>query len=127
MAGPDPNEGHDGDQNIFPGNAVALTADRTIRINSLDRGYLGDLVPPEDSDRLPRVVRPWVLEFSVDDERFRFTHSYETVLAARNSLMELINLHESNSSSSSEMRYVHIAYYYGRVFRDEVNRVSIIN
>lgn len=126
-ASPRTNEGHDGDWNIFPGNAIALTADRNIEITFFGRGYLGDLVPPEDSDRLPRLTRPWVLDFTIDGEKFRFTHSFGAVSAACDCLIGLIRHQQSESPSTSGKRFVHIAFYSGSSFRDRIARVSQVD
>jgi hypothetical protein len=110
-------QSHDGDNNIFPGNAGLLEAPAVIsHLRYAPTAYLGEIVPIEDSDRLPRVEEVIALEFERQEETFRYTHTKEKVDKLYAALQELIG--------PTATIHVHFAWYTGRSFRDGVNRIS---
>ncbi len=114
-------EGHDGDSNIFPGNAIRVSPYHSIKVVSFGKGFAGEVVPPEDSDRIPRIGNaPTALEFTIDGEVFRFTHNFKTA----NTLKVHLEALRHDTCSPHCIDGVHMTYYDGRSFRDRVNRVS---
>jgi hypothetical protein len=113
MGGP-----HDGDNNIFPGNAASLNKTSGVKhIRLHERAYLGEIVPHEDSDKLDRLTEVIELEFEYEHEKFRYTHNREKVVQLHGFLKDL-----ERPTSTAE---VYVAWYNGHSFRDGVNRVSM--
>ncbi len=110
---------HDGDDNIFPGNAIALSANSKISNIVQKQALAGEIVPPEDSDKLPRLTKLIALEFQLDGEVYRYTHTEKSV----EGLGELLSLLE-NSNNNQSKTTVHLTYYSGHSFRDGVHRIS---
>ncbi len=120
-------EGHDGDENIFPGDAVALSTPLNLSELILKEGYIGEVVPPEDSDKIPRnTCCLMALEFKIDGEAYRFTHGIHLTKNLRAHLESLANNKFPSYIDGSRFMNmtIHLTYYYGSAFRDGVHRVS---
>ena len=86
-------EAHDGDNNIFPGDdARMIRPSDSVKVLSFGKGFPGEVVPVEDSDRIPRVGKePMSIEFTVDGEIFRFTHNRMAIEALKRQLESPLN------------------------------------
>jgi hypothetical protein len=111
---------HDGDNNIFPGSAAFLEAPAPIsNVRLIADAYLGEIVPQEDQDRLPRLDEVMAVEFEMREEIFRYTHAKVKVEQFHAALLQVLG-------PASETQ-VHFAFYHGSSFRDGANRVSLVD
>lgn len=108
------SEPHEGDANIFPGNSMSLPARVEPHLQHVDYGpgFLGEVVPMEDSDQLPVVNDPMALGFVIGNERYRYTHSRHNTMSLREAL---------TTPGSGGIVF---SYYIGENFRDGVHRIS---
>ena len=109
----------DGDNNIYPGGAMALSTTSKISNIEQKQAIAGEIVPTEDSDKLPRLKELVALEFQFDGEVYRYTHTRKSVTHL-NELLDLLGKPNNAQLNST----VHIMFYFGQSFRDEVHRVS---
>ncbi len=112
-------QSHDGDSSVFPGDAIALSASSKVTNIVYEQGFIGDIVPPEDSDRLPVVKEVMALVFALDGEKYRFTHTMDMVKRLKEA-MQLI----AHPKDGLKKQTVQLTYYLGHSFRDGIHRIS---
>jgi hypothetical protein len=108
----------DGESNIFPGGSMELTSDSKVEVLLYEEGFLGEIVPEEDAEILPKLGDVMTLEVILHGEKYRYTQSIMMVDQLRKILEEL-SLETNNSNIQLQL-----AYYDGHSFRDGVNRIS---
>ena len=112
-------EPHDGDSSIFRGDTIALSASRKVNNIVYKQGFIGEIVPPEDSDRLPVVKEAMALEFVLDGEKYRFTHTIDMVKRLKEGMQSIVT-----PKDGLKKQTVQLAYYLGHSFRDGIHRIS---